>query len=881
MEDKRQLIYLAALLHDIGKFYQRADSDGTTKSRLLSQRVKNLEGVLCPSYKGRTSHKHVLWTAQYIDEISAHLNQYLNPDQNLKTDLLLRTASAHHKPETFIEKIIQKADHYSSGADRSVSDEAWKDAVEEEDKKWDSFKRICMRSVFETVSLTTNKLNDYQYRLPVKEICLDNYFPITTGTKDEAPDYKELWKKFTTEVQFIQSRSFKTFSETLLFLLDKYTSRIPSSTIHLPDVSLYDHAKTTAAFAVCLFDYVIENGYDQTERIPQIEEQPFLLIGGDLSGIQKFIYDIAARGAAKNLKGRSFYLQLLVDNIVRFTLDELELFDANIIYSSGGSFYLLAPNTDKVKQVLGNIEKEISGKLFEHHGTDLFLAVDYIAFGENELYYKKGNRSIGTVWTDLSEKLGIKKGRRYSHIIENEFERLFEPQKVSTDKKRDYITGGELKANFRYLDDDKHQPVNNSTWQQIELGKKLKDTDYWILSNQELTYFKEEFYNPIGIGYYNYFLSSTRFESEKDKLKLSADNVRVIYFNKNNFLDTLHKGIDNIYGFAWYGGNNYPQNKFNDPKTFTELSGVEFDKPNYKEREQKRVAGPELVRMGILRMDVDNLGAIFRRGIPEEKRSFSRYCTLSRGLDYFFKGHLNALWRDNHDYKQFTQIIYAGGDDLFIVGKWDILTKMAKDIYDNFKKWTCHNPDLSISGGMAIVGSKFPILKGATYSEEYEKDAKNHVWNHKEKDAFALFGYNTINRQQQTDDIIFSFNWQYEYEVVVKLKQEIAELGLPSGFAGEIYNLMQQASFKFNKETQQYEPENYRVIWLVAYQFKRAMKDSNNTDIKQFLNKWIKNIMTGKIENEGKSFLITKYHSLQILALTARWGALEKRSIIN
>lgn len=885
MNNQKQLIYLSALIHDIGKFYQRADEDGTRNSKVLSERVKRLENVLCPTWQGKTTHKHVLWTAQFVENISSHLNKYLNPNQELKPDILLKTAAAHHKPSSYIEKIIQKADHYSSGADRSKDEAAWKDAVEEEDKKWDSFKRIAMRSIFETVSLSGEKDKDYQYeyKLPVKKISLNKEECFPTKSELPPPDYKTLWNNFLNEMKFIQSKSFQTFSETLLFLLEKYTSRIPSSTIHLPDVSLYDHSKTTAAFAVCLYDYIVKNEYDKKEKIPDSDEQPFLLIGGDLSGIQKFIYDIAARGAAKNLKGRSFYLQLLIDNIVRYMLDKLELFDASIIYASGGGFYLLAPNTENIKEKIKGMEKIIPEKLFDHHGT-LFLSIDHIPFGEQELFYKENQRSVSDIWMDLSEKLGRKKGRRIQSIIENNYDRLFSPQPVNPSKEKDYITGEEITDKSEFLDKaNQKMPINHSTWEQIELGKKLKNTDYWLLAREKLTYFHDQSpINPIGIGYFNYFLEKKDVDKAENQLKQSADRVRVIFFNKGNFLESLQKGIDNVYGFTWYGGNDYPENKFKEPKTFTELAGIQFDKPNYKEEEQKRIAGPELVRMGVLRMDVDNLGAIFRRGITKSKRSFSRYCTLSRSLDYFFKGYLNALWKNNKEYRSYTQIIYAGGDDLFIVGKWDILERMAKNIYDMFREWTCHNPDFTLSGGMAIVGPKFPILKTAEYSEVYEKAAKKHIWNGIEKNTFSLFGYSSINKKGKVENVLFSFNWQHEYETVLALKKELKELfnedkGLPSGFAGEIYHLMQQAHFQFNHENNQYLPNNYRVIWLAAYQFKRAMKDSKNEKVKLFLEKWVENIMTGKI---SATQFKTQYHSLQLLALAARWAALEKRSIV-
>lgn len=51
-----------------------------------------------------------------------------------------------------------------------------------------------------------------------------------------------------------------------------------------------------------------------------------MLIGADLSGIQSYIYQVVSKYAGKNLKGRSFYLRILSDSIVRFLLKELGCF---------------------------------------------------------------------------------------------------------------------------------------------------------------------------------------------------------------------------------------------------------------------------------------------------------------------------------------------------------------------------------------------------------------------------------------------------------------------------------------------------------------------------------------------------------------------------
>ncbi len=45
--------------------------------------------------------------------------------------------------------------------------------------------------------------------------------------------------------------------------------------------------------------------------------------------------------------------------------------------------------------------------------------------------------------------------------------------------------------------------------------------------------------------------------------------------------------------------------------------------------------------------------------------------------------------------KAIRQIIYSGGDDLFIVGKWDVVLQMAHTIQKEFANWVCHNPSLT------------------------------------------------------------------------------------------------------------------------------------------------------------------------------------------
>ena len=133
MDTTREKVYLAALLHDIGKFYQRADSGSTQTSNFLKDYCKD-ETSFCPVYKGVHSHKHVLWTAQFIDDYSSVFKQLADSDIDNVTnkDSLINLAAGHHLSKdqlSVLGNLIKEADSLSSGMDR---DNAFQDAQDVE-----------------------------------------------------------------------------------------------------------------------------------------------------------------------------------------------------------------------------------------------------------------------------------------------------------------------------------------------------------------------------------------------------------------------------------------------------------------------------------------------------------------------------------------------------------------------------------------------------------------------------------------------------------------------------------------------------------------------------------------------------------------------------
>lgn len=834
MERIREHIYLAALLHDIGKFYQRADCGTNTASKYLKEYCKE-ERAFCPvGQNGWYTHKHVLWTAQFIEDFAPVFRALVDAelaDLSSKDNLMNLAAGHHLRYEQLSEwgQIIKEADCLSSGMDRD-SLEALKDSQDEIVSGWDAFKKKRMISILQTIERNYDTA-DWMH-VPVCRMQLtQDAFP----KRDFAgsPDYDTLWHEFIAEFKYIQANTYRAFSETLLNLLYKYTTTIPSSTINFPDVSLYDHLKTTAALAVCLYDYKKECG--------NAENAPFLLVGADFSGIQNYIYQIVSKHAGKNLKGRSFYLRILSDAVVRYLLRELNLFQANVIYNSGGGFYLLAPNTPTIKQKLNEAIRYIEQQFFNSHGTALYVAIDSVPLTKDALMHENGV-NLGTVWGELFLKRDKKKQSKFSSLIELDYSAFFNPFMMGGEAKRDAITGEELLPGepSRKIDG---MFLKELTAQQIEIGRKLKETNIIVVKEGEpLSYWSNRTHIvPANLGYTYYFLEGDReLQEMKEKLRASADEVSVITMNgKLGNCDFLHSinGINNIYGLEFYGGN-------------------EIDRKNARTFEEM-CENKNLSRLGVLRMDVDNLGQIFQKGIPAERATLSRYAALSRSFDYFFSGYLNTIWREVAPDNSF--IIYSGGDDVFIVGSWDVTIQLAERIREDFAKYTCCNPKFTLSGGIAILSPKYPIMKGAEESAQEEHAAKNHECQHNSKNAISFMD--------------MPLNWDNEYPVVKALKDELYGMlkdeNLPKSFLSKLMAHHANAKIVNHKVT------HFKTFWMLTYDLSR-MK-GRYKELNSMVDNCINEVCDKACGRLNGNPILTDYHPLELWTFAARWAELEYR----
>jgi len=128
----------------------------------------------------------------------------------------------------------------------------------------------------------------------------------------------------------------------------------------------------------------------------------------------------------------------------------------------------------------------------------------------------------------------------------------------------------------------------------------------------------------------------------------------------------------------------------------------------------------DLNSLAILKADVDNMGAFLENELYDVTDSYENFESFSETINNFFSLYIPELMAT--EYKN-TYIVFAGGDDLFLLGAWDEVLNLARKIREEFKTFV-KVKGLSISFGIAIAKPTTPISYLATHTEELLDEAK-------------------------------------------------------------------------------------------------------------------------------------------------------------
>jgi CRISPR-associated protein Csm1 len=672
---------LAGLLHDIGKIEQRARSDPWTPA---------------PGTEDSDQPVHASWSINFAE--SAVYQPY-------RRWALL--GAYHHRPEScpaedkHLSRLVALADKLSAGERSDPDDRREKLSMQ-------------MVSIYDQISLDGASRQGERHFLPLSALALADraIFPSQVDS-DPAGSYEFLRDNLRSAAGQ-QINDLQSYLENMLFALQRYAWSVPSAYYHaVPDISLYDHSRMTAALAACLaerqageIERLLEavtadfQGKANEEQKTLLAEPVALLIGGDLSGIQDFIYTISSKGAARMLRGRSFYLQLLTEAVLRFLLDAFDLPYCNVIYSGGGHFYLLAPLSAMAK--LEDLRIQVTQKLLRHHRTALYLALGATTVPADG--FKPG--AFPAAWGEMHRALAIAKKRRYVELGADMYSQVFQPPEFGGNPDHACSICGE---DYRQTKDwDLEQEVKICAMCQSffdELGARLPQAEFIALGFQPPRVGKQE----TALGVLAEFGMQVQFlPSASQPAALPGAQHLVLWALDDPLRDRWPEtGEIPVARALHYTVNQIPREHAGVPITFDDL--------------QKKTAGA-FHRLGVLRMDVDDMGEIFKRGLGE-KATLARLAALSFQTSQFFEGWVKKICAEDA-FKNLVYAVYAGGDDVFLIGPWDIIPGLAQEISQEFRRYTSQHPAFHISGGIACVDGKYPVYQAAADAFEALEEAK-------------------------------------------------------------------------------------------------------------------------------------------------------------
>ena len=459
-----------------------------------------------------------------------------------------------------------------------------------------------------------------------------------------------------------------------------------------------------------------------------------LFVGGDLSGIQKFIYNVSSKKAAVSLKGRSEYLcQYTRDVYDRLTnLSPVKSAGTKEVYCSSGKFYFITSDTAEIREAITQCSREIESALWKEQHGQLAIAICYVPFvfaeDGKQVMMNEQLGSIGLLWSAITPLFAAQKKQSFRHILTTDYDQMFDVIPEGGNVKVCAITGIESADCVKLPDSDLY--VLPSVQQQIKLGEELR--------------------------------------------------------NKEHF------------------------------KTFEEYAGETY--------------------LGILRMDVDGLGARFIRGFKD----LEEYTAFSQRMAIFFDKNIRTILQKDY-YRNDLNIIYAGGDDLFAVGRWDKIIEFAAEVRQQFMQHM-YGEGVTISGGIAIVHPKFPIAKAAILSGEAEEKAK--TYNDSQKNAICFFNQ--------------CISWDKEYDEVLQMKNEmlyqINTNGVSKGLLQQMMLYAQMA-----------ERGDLKYLWHATYYLTRMIKEKQHSPAKEYL------------QNLRDKQITRGVAHMRLIALAARWTEQELR----
>ena len=752
------LIALAGLLHDIGKFGQRAEID-------IQKDSYDFQSYCPMKFGSYWTHQHSAFTAEFLKSIVGKQDEFSFIDTMIDGESFENISAKHHRPTTAKEWIVAISDRVASGFERDEYNE-----YNTQDDRGEKLKyyEVPLDGVF-----------DKNKKFPLGIFNISNIVArdVNKYSKDE---YNKLYNEFLDDLKVLKEKPKQNFIYALEYLLKKYTSFIPSSTYKTKaNIPLYDHLKTTATFASALYAYHKNNL--ETESIKDYETKKFLLIAGDFFGIQDFIFsNVPTSKASKILRGKSAFIQIFMQIVALKLCEDLEISHLSIISTTAGKFEILAPNTKEVKEKITSFQEKLNKYFIDEFLAQGGIGISYVKASCDDFTSKR----FLELREELKQKIELTKYKKFDLAKTNPI--------ISFDEDKTKDNEHLCKTcNQRFLKDSKDESCEFCK-KFIDIGKNLAKKNFLQIRKND---------GDIEI-YENIYI----------KFSSSIDEDTIVVYDISN--DEKFKG------YSKWALNSYVKFSENEDRIeeFEELAMESCDGGDIGVKALMSLKG-----------DVDNMGNFLKNS---DINSFAKFNFISRLIDYFFSVKVSNIMSGKNLYT-----IFAGGDDLFIIGAWDEVIDISKEIRQEFMKFV-DGSDLSFSVGMIMFKPSTPINYIANISEEALESSKDYKkeqsFDEKEKNAITLFGQ-TVGWDEYIYDMLEDF------EVI----KDMAIKHLDIFNTAFWYRLLDFCDMSENIKV-----DFKNAMWKarLSYMYKRnvldKIKDENMEDLEEVLKQIYENIET-------------------------------------
>lgn len=612
-----------------------------------------------------------------LDCISSILPNDVNPQT------IIRIISNWDKPNSYDELLVAQADRLSRGSSELYKPNATGTFYNNP---------ILLKHLVSSLQIPEreNPKEAYCRFLPLEN---DGILPVQKESYSSVKnDYQALWADFEKDLKSLKGLEYDRFIQSLNSLLERYWWCISSANSSESE-SLYQHSKMTVAISTALYEYHKVTGTENEQALKDSFALKFRFIKGDISGIQKYIFDLkTTKNNAKLLRAKSFQIAALGEVLSEYLIKQFDVTYANIIMSAGGNFMLLIPNTEKTALLIPQLQLEIESYFMREYAGKLAVIVsDGIEAASTDLLKENVQDLMNRIGedADMAKQKKMQKALQKNGAILSDFYSLL--QQYGECPKCGVFPASGI--------DENGNPCECADCKKLtEVGGNLVRAGSVLYTSDSLGAF-----------------------SKIVKVSSKAD------ITGGSTVNTFVPGKS-----VKYMPYTAPRDEKGEVITFEEIAA--------------RANGN--TKLAMFKSDIDNLGLVFSSSLGE-RMSFSRYADLSHQLHYFFSAYYawyvtSHFYIQNGEEKPYSDVIYtvfSGGDDLCILGAWDAVLQFASDFEAELNKFTNNNPSVTLSGGITISSCGVPVRNIAADAEENLEISKGRKENGKTvKNAITVFG---------------------------------------------------------------------------------------------------------------------------------------------